>query len=41
VRAFGVVELERLGETFEHELGDACDVAAFQALVVLDADAGQ
>jgi hypothetical protein len=32
VRAFGVVELERLGETFEHELGDACDVARSKRL---------
>ena len=41
VGALGVVELERPGEPFQDELGDAADVAAFQALVVLDADAGQ
>jgi hypothetical protein len=37
VRALGVVELKRAGEPFEHELGDAADAAALQALVVLDA----
>ena len=41
VGALGVVELKRAGERLEHELGDAADVAALQALVVLDADAGQ
>jgi hypothetical protein len=41
MRALGLVELKRVGEPFEHELRDACDVAALQPLVVLDADAGQ
>jgi hypothetical protein len=41
VGAFGVVELERPGERFEHAVGGAGDVSAFQARVVLDADAGQ
>jgi len=29
VAAFGVVELERAGEGFEHRVGDAAEVAAF------------
>ena len=41
VRALGVVELERVGERVEHAVGGAGGVAALQALVVLDADAGQ
>ena len=41
VGALGLVELQRAGQPFEHELGDAADVAALQALVVLDADTGQ
>ena len=41
VRALGVVEQQRVGERAEHAVGDAGGVAAFQALVVLDADAGQ
>jgi transcriptional regulator of aromatic amino acid metabolism len=41
VSAFGVVELQRAGERFEHLLADAADVAALQAPVVLDADTGQ
>jgi hypothetical protein len=41
VRAFGVVELQRAGERFEHAFGDAADVAALQAGVVGNADAGQ
>ena len=41
VGALGIVELERTGEPFQDELGDSADVSAFQALVVLDAHAGQ
>jgi hypothetical protein len=41
VGAFGVVELEPPGERFEHAVGDAADVPALQALVIVDADAGQ
>ena len=41
VRALGVVELERARERFQHELGDAADVAALQSLVVLDAHTGE
>jgi short chain dehydrogenase len=41
VRAFGVVELQRAGEPFEHAFGDAADIAAFQAGVVGNADSGQ
>jgi len=41
VVAFGLVELERAGESFEHELGDSAHVAALEALVVLDADTGE
>jgi hypothetical protein len=41
VRALGLVELKRAGERFQDQLGDAADVAALQALVVLDANAGQ
>ena len=41
VRALGVVELQRPGQRFEHELGDAADLAALQAPVVVGADAGQ
>ena len=37
----GVVELERAGERFEHAVRDAADVPALQALVVVNADAGQ
>ena len=41
MRALGLVELQRPGQRFEHELGDAADLAALQAPVVLGADAGQ
>ena len=41
VRALGVVELQRAGERVEHAVGDAAHVAALQARVVRDADAGQ
>ena len=41
VRTFGVVELQRVGQCVEHTVGHAAGVPALQALVVLDADAGQ
>jgi len=41
VRTFGLVELERTGEGFEDRLGDAGEVPAFEACVVVGADAGQ
>ena len=41
VGALGLVELERLGERFQHALRDTADVAALEALVVVDADAGE
>ena len=41
VSALGVVELERPGECLEHALGDAAEVAAFQAGVVRNAHAGE
>ena len=41
MRALGIVELERPGQRFEHELRDAADLAALQAPVVVGADAGQ
>ena len=41
VRALGVVELQRPGQRFQHELGDAADLAALQAPVVVGADTGQ
>ena len=41
VGALGVVELQRLGERLEDGVGGAGGVAAFQALVVLDAHPGQ
>jgi len=41
VRALGLVELQRAGQRLEHELGDAADLAALQAPVVVGADAGQ
>ena len=41
VRAFGLIELERPPQRFEHELGDAADMAALQTPVVVDTDAGE
>jgi hypothetical protein len=41
VRALGIVELQRSRERLEHAVRHAAGVAALQALVVLDADAGQ
>ena len=41
MRALGVVELQRPGERLQHALGDAADVAALEALVVVDAHAGE
>jgi hypothetical protein len=41
VRAFGVVETQRVGEGFEHAVGDACEVSALDPGVVLDADPGE
>jgi hypothetical protein len=41
VGAFGVVELECAGQRFEHAVGGAADVSAFESRVVGDAYAGQ
>ena len=41
MRTLGVVELERPRERFEHKLGDAADLAALQAPVVVRTDARQ
>jgi hypothetical protein len=41
VRALGVVELQGAGERLQDAVGDAAGVSALQALVVLEADAGQ
>ena len=41
VGALGVVEAQRVGESFEDLVRGAGGVAALQALVVLDADTGQ
>ena len=41
MRALGLVELKGPGQRFEHELGDAADLAALQAPVVVGAHAGQ
>ena len=41
VRTLGLVELQRPGERLEHALGDAGRVAALEAGVVVDADAGE
>ena len=41
VGALGVVELQRPCERLEHGVGDSGGVAAFEAGVVVDADAGE
>ena len=41
VGALGVVEPQRVGERLQDAVGGAGGVAAFEALVVLDADAGE
>jgi hypothetical protein len=41
VDSFGFVELQGADDSFEHVLGDTGGVAAFEAGVVLDADAGE
>ena len=41
VGSFGVVELQRPDDSFEHVFGHAGGVAALEARVVLDADAGE
>ena len=41
VGAFGLVELQGAGDAFEHVVGDAVGVAAFEPGVVLDADPGE
>ena len=41
VRVFGLVELEGARDRLEDGLGDAARVAAFEARVVVDADAGE
>lgn len=41
VGAFDVVELKGYGEAAEDLLGDAADISAFEAGVVLDADRGE
>ena len=41
VCAFGVVEAEAAGESIEHAIGDAAQVAAFHLGVVVDADSGE
>src|SRR5215218_3091256 len=39
--ALGVVQLEGAGERLQRQIGDAAEVAALQALVVIDADASE
>ena len=39
--AFGFVELKGAGDRFQHAVGDAGEVAAFEAGVVVDAHAGE
>ncbi len=39
--ALGVVELERPSQRFEHALGSAAEVSAFESRVIRDAHAGQ
>ena len=39
--AFGLVELQRIGDTLEHLFGGAGEVAALHADVVVDAHAGE
>src|SRR5207247_7342944 len=39
--SFGFVELQCTRDAFEHVFGHACGVAALEACVVLDADAGE
>lgn len=41
VGAFDVVELKGYGEAAEDLLGDAADISAFEAGVVVDADRGE
>src|SRR4051812_20252758 len=41
VLAFGLVELQRVGDTVEHLFGGACEVAALHADVVVDAHTGE
>ena len=41
VGPFGLVELQRAGEGLEHGLGDAGEVPALEAGVVVGADAGE
>jgi hypothetical protein len=41
VRPLSFVELQRAGERLQHHIGRPGEVAAFQALVVLDAHPGQ
>jgi len=41
VSPLGLVELQRLGERFEHRLGDAAEVAALEPCVVVGRDARQ
>jgi hypothetical protein len=40
-RAFGVVELQRAGQRVQNAVGHSAEVSAFEAGVVLDADAGE
>ena len=41
MRAFSLVELQRPPQRFEHELGNAADMAALQTPVVVGTDAGE
>jgi len=41
VLAFGVIELQRVRDAFEHPIGYAGEVAAFHPVVVIDAHAGE
>ena len=41
VRSFGIVELQRTRERFEHRLGDPAQVAALEPGVVVGADSGE
>ena len=41
VGAFGLVELQRVGDRFEDLVGDTAEVSALQLGVVVDADSGE
>jgi transcriptional regulator of aromatic amino acid metabolism len=41
MRSFGLIQMQRAGQRIEHAVGRAAEVAALEAVVVVDAEPGE